>query len=326
MTVPAPGAHGGDGAAIAAWLGVPTDAVLDLSASLSPVATDVAPLLARHAAEVHRYGDPRVLEARIAALVDVEPQQLILTNGASEAIALVARLHPRGRVDEPEFSLYRRHLVVDPTAGRWRSNPHSPSGQLARADDRAAVWDEAYWQLATGTWTRGDHVDGSIVIGSLTKVFALPGLRVGYVVAPDPATASALRVLRPEWSVGALALAVVDDLVADVDLADVSTRVAAARSALVDVLDARGLDVVAADAPWVLVHGVTGLRDHLARLGVVVRDCASFGMPTTVRIGVPDPSGLTRLAAALDTVLTDTVLTDTVLTDTVPTDTDTGRR
>jgi histidinol-phosphate/aromatic aminotransferase/cobyric acid decarboxylase-like protein len=48
------------------------------------------------------------------------------------------------------------------------------------------------------------------------------------------------------------------------------------------------------------VHDVPHLRDHLARRGVVVRDCANFGLPGTVRIAVPDALGLDRLTTALD--------------------------
>src|SRR5690606_2598547 len=198
---PPPGAHGGDGAAIAAWLGVAPTQVLDLSASLNPFASDVAPLLQRHASAARRYGDPHGLESRLADLLGVEPALVVATNGAAEAIALVAAELERGRVDEPEFSLYRRHLLVDPHAGRWRSNPHAPSGRLAAPEDSAAVWDEAYWPLATGTWTRGDHRRGAVVIGSATKLFATPGLRVGWVVAPDPEVADRVRTRRPEWSV-----------------------------------------------------------------------------------------------------------------------------
>jgi histidinol-phosphate/aromatic aminotransferase/cobyric acid decarboxylase-like protein len=55
----------------------------------------------------------------------------------------------------------------------------------------------------------------------------------------------------------------------------------------------------ARDAPWVLVDGAGDLRARLARRGVLVRDCTSFGMPGTVRIAVPDERGLARLEAAL---------------------------
>ena len=63
---------------------------------------------------------------------------MLLTNGGAEAIALVAAELGRGWVDEPEFSLYRRHLpVLDPDGPAFRSDPHNPTGALAAPDEHA---------------------------------------------------------------------------------------------------------------------------------------------------------------------------------------------
>jgi threonine-phosphate decarboxylase len=221
---------------------------------------------------------------------------VVLTNGGSEAIALVAAEVGAGWVEHPDFSLYERHLpALDPAAGRWRSNPRNPTGELAPPDAEAAVWDEAFFPLATGTWTRGE----GIVVGSLTKLFACPGLRAGYVVAPDVELAAAVRARRPAWSVGGLACALLPELVATADLPGWAAATAARRGELVDVLATAGFTVVAADAPWVLVPAAGDLRERLAAAGILVRDCASFGLAGTVRIGVPTTPGLARLARAL---------------------------
>jgi histidinol-phosphate/aromatic aminotransferase/cobyric acid decarboxylase-like protein len=71
------------------------------------------------------------------------------------------------------------------------------------------------------------------------------------------------------------------------------------RAELVAVLARHGLAASAADANWVLVDAPT-LRAQLAGHAIAVRDCTSFGMPDTVRIAVPNPDGLARLARALD--------------------------
>jgi histidinol-phosphate/aromatic aminotransferase/cobyric acid decarboxylase-like protein len=295
--IPPPGAHGGDGGRVAAALGLRPDQVLDLSASLNPFAPDVARLAARHLDALGRYPDVDAAEARLAAGTGLPADRLVVTAGAAQAIALVAAHLDVGRVDEPEFSLYRRHLGrLDAGAPRWRSDPHSPSGRLAGPGEQAGVWDEAYLPLAAGTWTRGRP---GWAIGSLTKAFACPGLRVGYAVAPDPGAAAAVRAARPAWAVDGLAGAVLDDLLARADLARWTAALAAARRDLVAVLRAHGWSPEAADAPWVLVPGAAGLRDALARQAVVVRDCTSFGLPGHVRIAVPDAGGLARLDDAL---------------------------
>jgi len=298
-TIPAPGPHGGDGPRVAKALGLRPEQVVDLSASLNPFAPDVAALAAPHLDSLGRYPDVEAAECLLADAVGVPGARLVLTAGGSQAIALVADHLRRGWVEEPDFSLYRRHLSrVDVGALRWRSDPHNPTGRLATAGDvRVAVWDEAFLPLSAGTWTRGRPGWG---LGSLTKAFACPGLRLGFAVAPDERAATAVRRRRPAWAVGSLGCAVLPELLARADLAGWTARIAAARAELTQVLRAHGLVPLRSDAPWVLVAAAPeGLRAALARHAVVVRDCRSFGLPDHVRIAVPDASGLERLDAAL---------------------------
>lgn len=305
-TAPPAGSHGGDGARLAAALGIAPGDVLDLSASLNPVAPDPAPLVARHLDAVGRYPDPAAARATaaLAEVLGADPERVLVTNGGSEAIALVAT-EIGGFVEEPDFSLYARHLP--PGGGRcpqarWRSNPHNPTGLLARPSERAAVWDEAFWPLATGTWTRGDADRGALIIGSLTKLFACPGLRIGYVLAGDGDVVERLRARQPRWSVNGLADAVVPDLLAAADLPLWAGETATWRDQLAGVLARHGLRPRPSDANWLLVEA-PGLREALAPHGILVRDCTSFGMPGVVRIAVPGERGLDRLDAALDRVV-----------------------
>lgn len=300
--IPTPpiGPHGGDGARLAARLGIEPDDVLDLSATLNPLAPDVGRLAVAHLGALRRYPDPLAATAALADALGVDVDRVLLTNGGAEAIALVAEQVGAGWVEGPEFSLYARHLpVLDPAAGRWRSNPNNPTGRLAAVTDTAAVWDEAFWPLAAGTWTRGDADDGAVVVGSLTKLFAAPGLRLGYVLAPDPSIVKTLAARQPQWSVSGLAAALLPGLLAAAELPRWRDGIVALRAQLVEVLAGAGFTADAADAPWVLVPEAGDLRDRLARRAILGRDCTSFGMPGTVRIAVPDEQGLARLAAAL---------------------------
>lgn len=237
-----------------------------------------------------------------------------MANGGSEAIAVVAADLGRGRVVSPEFSLYERYLrelAVD--APLFRSNPNNPTGALAGDGDVAEVWDEAFYQLATGRWTRGDAERGSIVVGSLTKLLSCPGLRAGYVICPDPEVAARLAARLPQWSLNGIAAAALPDLLATCDLAGWSAGIGRLRQRLASLLQSSGLSPQRSDANFVLAglpaelagagNGGARLRAALALEGVVVRDCASFGLPDKVRLAVPGEEGLERLARALPRAL-----------------------
>ena len=302
--VPAAGAHGGDAEAVAAALGVEVRDILDLSASLNPDAPDVAALAASRLDSLGRYPDATAATAAMAAALGVPAGSVLLTNGGAEAIALVGAELGRAAVADPEFSLYGRHLVEvvdpldDPGAPRVRSNPNNPTGLLAGAGERAAVWDEAFYPLATGRWSRGAVAAGQAwaVVGSLTKVFACPGLRVGYVHA-DPAIIGRLAERQPRWALNGLAAALVPELLARADLPAWAAAGEQRRRALVAALPG----VEDSDANFVLVRvpeGAAAGRARLARQGVLVRDCTSFGLPHHVRVAVPDGAGLERLVCA----------------------------
>jgi histidinol-phosphate/aromatic aminotransferase/cobyric acid decarboxylase-like protein len=294
--------HGGDVVSMGRALGIDPRTMLDLSASLNPLAPDVTTLATPLLGHLRRYvDDVEVADgtARLADAIGVDAERTLLTNGASEAIALVARQQPNGWVEPPEFSLYEQHLeTLSPEAPRWRSNPNNPFGTLASADERAGVWDESFFPLATGTWTRGD--DDAYRIGSLTKLWACPGLRLGYVIAPSPAAAGALAVHQPAWSVNGLALALLAPLLERTDLPAWATGISVLRREVARLFT--GFAVVESTANWVLVHGAGHLRTPLARRGVLVRDCTSFGLPGTIRVAVPSEAGLDRLAASLAAV------------------------
>ena len=269
-------------------LGVDPGSILDLSQNLNPFAPDVGAVAARHMESLRRYPDPSDAARMLAEVAGVEPGRLMLTNGGAAAVAAVAH-EVGGRVrSEPEFSLHPRGA----DGPVWRSDPHNPSGALARPGEHADVWDEAFYPLAAGRWSAGRP---GVVVGSLTKVFACPGLRLGYVIADD---VERFARHQPEWAVGSLGLAVVAELLERADLEGWSQAIAASRVELSDMFRRGGWQVAAADAPWVLVQA-PGLRERLAREGVLVRDCGSFGIPDHVRVAVPDSAGMDRLEQAL---------------------------
>ncbi|MHB1808257.1 MAG: bifunctional adenosylcobinamide kinase/adenosylcobinamide-phosphate guanylyltransferase [Solirubrobacteraceae bacterium] len=195
-------------------------------------------------AEAERYPDEGEAVAALAALHARDPDEIVPTNGAAEALWLIpaalrpnlaACVHPGFTEAEAALRAHavpvvrvlrerERGFALDPGAVPadadvvFVGNPASPTGTLdpatallaLRRPGRVLVVDEAFMDLVPGqpaTLVR-ERLDDVIVVRSLTKALAIPGLRAGYAVAPAP-LARRLREVRPPWSANALALAAV---------------------------------------------------------------------------------------------------------------------
>ena len=290
--------HGGNIRDFSLSRGLNPDDALDLSASLHPCAPQITNVLLDRLRSVRNYPDSRDATGFLADAIGVDPERLLLTNGGSEAIALVADVLVEGNVVAPEFSLYQRHLKrVVKTAPRWRSNPNNPLGTLAEPSEQAAVWDEAFYPIATGQFTRGD--EQSWRIGSMTKIWACAGLRLGYVVTPDVQSCRVLASRQPRWSVNGLALAIVEPMLEKTNLRAMKDQLEVLRTSLFLLLQEKGIAVHMTDANWLLVHNGARLYEHLATKNIFIRNCASFGLENTYRIAVPAKPFIEELKNAL---------------------------
>ena len=319
--------HGGNGSAIASQLGLHPDDMIDLSASVNPFSPNVEAMAASALPSLRIYPDPTDATLRTASELGVEPDRVVLTNGGAEAIALVAHYLKRGATVGPEFSLYDRHLspfrpstplehtldykdnaATSPaTAGthtdrsfRWRSNPNNPLGHLAADTDEALVWDEAFYPLATGCWTRGD--DRSWRVGSFTKVWGCPGLRLGYVIAPTSEEAQAIAALQPRWSVNGLALELLPQLFAVTQLDDWAQKISDLRRGFANDLTSLGYKVTESDANWVLIQDSEPLDTLTAPFGLVLRNCANFGLEGTFRVALPTPDQTDQVVSTFEKI------------------------
>lgn len=173
-------------------------------------------------------------------------------------------------------------------------NPTNPTGVLHRREDilalrrpgRLLVVDEAFADGIPGEaeTLAGEALPDVLVLRSLTKTWALAGLRVGYALgAPD--VLARLTAPRPHWPLGTLQLEAIaaansPEAVAEAEAG--AQRLAGLRASMVAGLEELGLDVVAGDAPFVLftVPDAELMRKHLESKGIAVRRCDTFvGLP-----------------------------------------------
>lgn len=182
-------------------------------------------------------------------------------------------------------------------------NPNNPTGTVI---DQAviALWakqtpqtlfvvDEAYLAFVPGL--RSIHewqLPNVLIIRSLTKEYALAGLRLGYAVGPATLVAG-LAQARVPWSVNAAAQAAGVAALADqAHLQRTLTALHAAKAELVAGLHALGLAPLPSQTHYFLLNVGDGaaFRQQLFTHGLLVRDCASFGLPAYVRMATHKPA------------------------------------
>ena len=196
----------------------------------------------------------------------------------------------------------------------WRIE-NNPTGQYRGLEDiqhmldehpeRLLVLDEAYAPFVDDRWRSEALLERAnlIILRSMTKDQALPGLRLGYLLA-GPEVASAVERMRPPWSVNAGALRAglaALEPAAEAHLLQAQALVAQSRRVLTDRLTHLGFEVEPSRANFVLVQVRDGRRFRRALLphGFVVRDCASFGLPDCVRIACRLPEDCQRVLEAV---------------------------
>jgi histidinol-phosphate/aromatic aminotransferase/cobyric acid decarboxylase-like protein len=163
------------------------------------------------------------------------------------------------------------------------------------------VVDEAFAGFAppgTSLVDEGPPPANAVVARSLTKELAMPGLRMGYLVALEP-VAAALAGVLPAWPLSAPALAAsVAGLGDPGHLARGAAVAARHREEVAAALRSAGLRPLPACANYLLCEA-PGLAGRLAADGIAVRDCASFGLPGFVRIAAPRPGELDAVLEAI---------------------------
>ncbi|MBY6030920.1 threonine-phosphate decarboxylase CobD [Halomonas sp. DP8Y7-1] len=208
-------------------------------------------------------------------------------------------LNPEGAPLDIERLTSRLDASADKVDLIFLCRPNNPTGacmaredvvtllEAARRRGALVVVDEAFVDFADPGMSLTALVDQGlplILLRSLTKFYALAGLRLGYLVA----SASCCRRLQrhqPAWSVNGLASALVPALLADTDFAS-RTRdwVMAERAYLPLALGRLGLVALPTQANFVLFRPPgapsrakgEGLVRHLARDGVLVRHTHTF--------------------------------------------------
>ena len=215
-----------------------------------------------------------------------------------------------------QADLNQNHQVL------WITNPHNPTGQLwSRASLEPllqhyslVICDEAFLPLVPAGESQSlislvETHPNLVVIRSLTKLLAIAGLRLGYAVA-SPERLKRWQQWRDPWPVNGLAMAAGRAVMSDRAGMDRWLQRAQAWVSQEgnwfhrQLTHLPGLTPMPSSANYLLLRGndsLLGLRERVARRGVLLRDCRSFeGLGDNwLRIGLQDRRGNRRILKAL---------------------------
>jgi threonine-phosphate decarboxylase len=265
----------------------------------------------------------RELTDKLASVHGLDPAQILVGNGSTQLIYLAVRaLRPRkALLIAPCFFEYERALIAAgvpfdahpaPESSGFIlkqtpdlqgadlvfiANPGNPAGSLIPPDRLASmvreltdagavvVLDEAFIDFAEEASQKAlvREVDRLIVLRSFTKIFALPGLRLGFAAADRDLTRRLTEQIEP-WSVNTPAQAAGLACLGDQDYLDrTRSYVDAARTSLAGALSRiPGLKVFPSAANYLLVKidragwTAAGLKERLAARRILIRDAGNF--------------------------------------------------
>ena len=288
---------------------------LDFSASVNPYPPPFAWHCNRES--LSRYPDDNysLLKDAIASAYNRLPEEICVGNGSIELIRVFCSVTLRGKrtftYEMPTFGEYDLSArlaggVFTPSIPDadviFVCNPNNPTGVLksktdlllslddSRKADALLFCDEAFIDLADPAQSLAGTPDPRIfVLESLTKSFAVPGLRFGFGFG-DPDLIRKIETARSPWTVNAFAESFAIAALRHRSALEKSrSKIAQERAFLAKILPEMGLKPAPSSTNYLLLQygkKVTSLCERLKRKGILVRDCTSFGLPSCIRIAV----------------------------------------
>ncbi len=174
------------------------------------------------------------------------------------------------------------------------ANPNNPTGAMVSADvleellsfcrerEIMVLLDECFIQFTekkeTASFIQKLEVYPNLaVIRAYTKIYAIPGVRLGYLVTANKELQRKLRLLLPEWNVSIFAEYA--GLAAEKEqeyLAETAAFVKKEREFLEQALKDFGIQVYPSEAVYLLVRTELLLYERLLAEKILIRDCRNF--------------------------------------------------
>lgn len=183
-------------------------------------------------------------------------------------------------------------MLTDDTDIFFIANPNNPTGYLAdstfmkqiighcKEKHIYVVADECFMDFCEKNYSvlplLCDY-DNLIVVRAFTKLFAIPGVRLGYMLSKNEAVRQKVQRNLPEWNVSVLAQMAGEACIRESEyIKETASYVSRQRRLLSDGLKKLGFKVYKSDADFILFYSKLPLYDILLNKGILIRGCSNY--------------------------------------------------
>ncbi len=172
------------------------------------------------------------------------------------------------------------------------ANPNNPTGKrmekeylkklLKICKDREifVVLDECFIEFSGSEFSMLSEIkeyDNLLLVRTFTKIYAIPGVRLGYLICSNNILLEAISRQLPEWNLSTFAQeAGIACANRPESAAKITEYVKRERQFLSGRLEELGLRVYSGEANYILVYSDRPLYEELLQQGILIRDCANF--------------------------------------------------
>jgi L-threonine-O-3-phosphate decarboxylase len=290
---------------------------MDFSVNINPLGMPegLEKILSRAAKKCQEYPDIEAgrLKLAVSVSLNIPKEFLLFGNGASELFMGIVHALKPGKILIPIPSFYGYEYaakaveadivflpqeenlfdsLTEETDLLFLANPNNPTGKLLDREylvtllDRCkkmkinVVLDESFIEFCGSEYSMLSEIysyDNLIIVRSFTKLYAIPGVRLGYLINSSTFLIEKIGRQLPEWNISAFAQEAGIACAGESGYAAKTVEyVKKERQFLEEGLKKLGIQVFESEANFLLVYTDIPLYEKLLQKKILIRDCSNF--------------------------------------------------
>lgn len=183
-------------------------------------------------------------------------------------------------------------VLTEDVGAVYLANPNNPTGKLLEQETAEVllqhckgkgiyvILDECFIEFCGSQFSMLrllEGVENLIIIRAFTKIFSIPGVRLGYLICKNRPLLAAIASQLPEWNLSCFAQEAGCACVKQVGFIQKTRQeIEKERRFLEEGLPGKGVRAFPSKANFILCYSKEPLYDRLLEKGILIRDCENF--------------------------------------------------